>query len=279
MSPFTLGVVSNCWSHLLPASSLAEQCRRAPALGHGCVELRQRALGACEEVVQGDDRPWPVPLALEELARSLPGLRFNLAVEAPFMTRTLAPDDPYLRRCAGAARALGGEPPVLRLVDLSPAPALLAPAQTEELGRSAAALARELWRDGIRLALENSKQPVAALLAVIDAAARSLQGDVPVPQVCWDPANQALQHLQGEDPVATAAAFTPDRLFEFHFKQTESGAVLPDVRDGLLDWRRIAAALKTAGCRGPALFEIPSGPDIWERLERSTAYVKPLLEE
>jgi hypothetical protein len=67
MSWVTLGAVSNCWSALLPQSSLAEQCRRAVDEGFGYVELRQRALAECEEAVDGDPRPWPIPSALADL--------------------------------------------------------------------------------------------------------------------------------------------------------------------------------------------------------------------
>ena len=36
-------------------------------------------------------------------------------------------------------------------------------------------------------------------------------------------------------------------------------------------------SLRDRGYRGPALFEIPSGPDIWERLEAGTVYVQRLM--
>src|SRR5688572_21968598 len=127
MSGFRLGVVSNAWGALLGASSLEAQCRQAREAGFEYVELRQRGLGECEESLSGDSRPWPLPDSLALLARSLPDLDFNLAVEAPFMASLVSPDDPYARRCAAAAAALGGDPPVLRLVDLTPAAELLEP--------------------------------------------------------------------------------------------------------------------------------------------------------
>ena len=48
--------------------------------------------------------------------------------------------------------------------------------------------------------------------------------------------------------------------------------------EGELDWTAILGALRDTGYRGPALFEIPGGPDIWDRLARSTAYIRGLLD-
>jgi sugar phosphate isomerase/epimerase len=278
MSWVTLGVVSNAWASLLPDSSLVEQCRRAVSAGYGYVELRQGALGECEESVPGEARPWPVAERLAELKRQVPELGFNLAVETPFLTRVVNPESAYLRRCAEAARALGGDPPVLRLVDVSPVEALLEHEEAiDELGHGAAELARHLWRRGVRLALENSKQPVEPLRAVLRRAAFGLPEATPAPQLCWDPANQVLQQLQAEDPVQTARALGADELFEFHFKQVSGAEVLPDVRGGDLDWPAICAALQSSGYHGPALFEIAPGPDIWERLDSSSAFIRGVL--
>jgi sugar phosphate isomerase/epimerase len=275
--PFvTLGAVSNCWTALLPDSSLLQQCRRAFAEPYGYVELRQRGLGDCEQAVSRDDRPWPIPHRLAELPRLVPELGYNLAVEAPFQTHALSPDDPYLRRCAEAAAALGGNR-VLRLVDLNRPDALLDERAVDELGASIAGLARSLWESGVSLALENSHQPVGVVLALIRRAASDLPPEVPAPRLCWDPHNQVSQRLQREDPVETARTLPLETLFEFHFKQGGPGQARPDVDDGPLDWRAILQALRERGYRGPALFEIPAGPDIWDRLQRGTRYVQGLL--
>lgn len=280
MSGFRLGVVSNAWTAQLGASSLEEQCRRAAAGGFGYVELRQRGLGDCEESVAGYPRPWPLPDSLALLARALPGVGFNLAVEAPFMAAAVSPDDPYMRRCAAAAAALDGDPPVLRLVDLTPVSELLEPGpQMDGLAESVAAVAAGVWTIGVRLALENSRQPVSALQQLIERAAKDLPAEIPAPQLCWDPHNQIGQNLRAEDPVETAASIPLDELFEFHFKQGPGGAVHGDVSDGEIDWQSILATLHGRGYRGPALFEIPAGPDIWERLDRSAAYIRRLLAE
>lgn len=280
MAFVTLGTVSNGWSDLLQESSLAEQCRRAKAFGFGYVELRQRALGDYEEMVSGDDRPWPVPSALAGLRSEAPGLEFNLAVEAPFQTAVIAPNDPYLDRCIEAAVALGGASPVLRLVDLGPVSALPDAETVEQLGQSIGRLARRLSQSGVALALENSKLPVQTVRALIERAALDLPEEVPIPRLCWDSHNQIAQRLEYENPVTTARTLGIEELFEFHFKQTHARELLPDVTGpGDLDWRDILQALHDRGYRGPALFELPAGPDIWERLERSTAYIRELIEK
>lgn len=281
MGKLVTGVVSNCWAAQLKGGSLAEQCRIAVERGYGYVELRQRALADAEERVDGDDRPWPLPDALAALRASVPALRFNLAVEAPFMTSPLDAKDTYLRRCAEAARALGpaaeDEMPVLRLVDLSPAAELMSSETVERLAAGIAELAYALGEQGIRLALENSRQPVRVLRELAVAVAARGGSCSPAPQLCWDPANQIAQVFESEDPAATAAALAPGELFEFHFKQSVGSQVLGDVREGDLDWAEILGAIRASGFSGPALYEIPGGDDIWERLERSDAYLRPLL--
>ena len=159
----TLGVVSNVWSKL-PPSTLVERCRAASEAGFEYVELRQRSLGECEETETANGLPWPRPERLSELRAAVPGLRFNLAVEAPFLTTSVSPRDPYIQRCTEAALAVGGpesfrQPEaVLRLVDISPVTSVLDHEETiEEFGRGVEELARHLARQGVRLALENSK--------------------------------------------------------------------------------------------------------------------------
>jgi sugar phosphate isomerase/epimerase len=280
MSFVILGTVSNGWTDLLRESTLADQCRRAVELGFGYVELRQRGLGDCEHRVDGDDRPWPIPERLSQLALEFPRLGFNLAVEAPFLTTLVDSREPYMERCVAAAVALNQDDPVLRLVDLSPATSPLEHEEAiDELGHSVAELARHLARQGVRLALENSRQPLISLRAVIRRAAFALPEDAPIPQICWDPHNQIAQRFLEEDPVETARLVAVEEWFEFHFKQSKDRALLPDVGNGEIDWRLILAALHAKGYRGPALFELPAGPDIWERLERSTAYIRGLLGE
>lgn len=279
MSFLTLGAVSNCWSALLPDTSLAEQCRRAVDAGYGYVELRQRAMAECEEAVAGDARPWPVPSALADLRDAFPDLGMNLALEAPFFTSPLDVEDAYFLRCIEAAKALTPEAPVLRFVDLSPAAALLDDEEIDTLGQSVAALAARLNASGVGLALENSKQPVERLVALIGAALQSEPYDIPSPRICWDPHNQISQTLAVEDPLHTATTLDIDTLFEFHFKQAIDGVLQGDVGEGDIDWNALVNILRRRGYHGPALFEIPAGPDIWDRLERSTRYIQSLVSD
>ena len=275
--PFRLGVVSNCWAHQLPETGLLTECRGAAEAGYSYVELRQRTLAECEEWVAGRDLPRPIPERLGELAAAFPKMGFNLAVELPFMTVRTDPDCPYIDRLAEGAVALAGEGDrVLRFVDVSPATSPLRQGQAEDLGLGLAELARVLWEQRIRMVLENSRHPVLTLRALIQIAAQELKG-VPIPRLCWDPGNQVAQRFAVEDPVETARKLPLEELFEFHFKQSRGGEPIPEVEDGDLDWGAITGALRERGYRGPALFEIPPGPDIWERLERGTAYVQRLL--
>ena len=269
MGFLTLGIVSNCWGAQLPGSSLETECRRARDTGWGYVELRQRALGSAEEAIAGDSRPWPIPDALGALAAAVPGLQWNLAVEAPFLTTVVDPEDRYLLRCAAAARALSPADPVLRLVDLSPASTLLEHEEAiDELAGSVERLARRMAREGVRLALENSKQPVIALQQVLAAASLSLPPSVHPPQICWDPVNQVQQQLLPENPCDTARSIAFDTLFMFHFKQCAGGQVLPDMPEGDVNWAEFVGIMRSRSYEGPALFEIPAGADAWERLER-----------
>lgn len=276
MSFFNLGVVSNCWAHQLPETGLAEQCRRAVEAGYAYVELRQRALGECEERVDGDERPWPLPEALSRLAGEFPQLGFNLAVELPFMTAPVYAGSAYLERLAEAALALHRTQPLLRFVDLSPALARLTEREIGDLGASVGSMTRALWMSGIRVALENSKQPVGTLRALIQAAKPHLHG-APAPQICWDAGNQLAQTFVPEDPSETARTIPVEELFEFHFKQARGGVPIADVANGDIDWPVVVGALKGRGFRGPALFEIPPGPDIWDRLRSGTEYVQTLV--
>jgi sugar phosphate isomerase/epimerase len=149
--------------------------------------------------------------------------------------------------------------------------------EIDVLGQSVAGLAARLQASGVALALENSKQPVERLVALIGAALGSEPYDIPTPQICWDPHNQISQSLAAEDPVRTAATLDIGMLFEFHFKQAKEGVLQRDVSDGDIDWATLVHTLRERGYHGPALFEIPAGPDIWDRLERSTRYVSGLL--
>lgn len=272
MTGWTPGVVSNVWSSLLPASSLMEQTLRGMALGFRYVELRQGALGACEERPEGDERLWPVPDRLRGLGEGAPACGFNLAIEAPFWSGDLNPNDSYLAGAADAAAALQPASPLVRLVDPAAAPGEPDAATEARLVRQVAELAAALGSRGCALALENSRQPVGALRRVLRRAAELNQGRAPAPRLCWDPHNELTS---GGDPDETAATLQSAELFEFHFKQGDRTSLYPEVTlEGELDWPRLLAhpVLREPG--RPALFEIPPGDDIWQRLERSVLVVQ-----
>lgn len=282
MSFVTLGVVSNVWATLLPRQSLGELCARAAAEGMGYVELRQRALGECEAPGDGGGSPRPLPDRLGELARAHPTLGFNLAIEVPFLTQAAPVDETMFAAGVEAARALGGSPPLLRLVDTTPAFQPVPPdvfvgcvATVRRLARSAAAR-------GVRLALENATQPLSTLRQLMEIVEQELGNELNAgcgtPVLCWDAAN-ALKAVVSEPPAAALASFSVDEIGLFHFKQLRDGEVQPDVGDGELDWRRILRPLHERGYQGPALFEIPPGDDIDARLARSRAYIEALLQE
>jgi len=278
-----LGIVSNCWSALLSGENALEaQCRRALEAGYSVIELRQRALAEAEQEVVGDPRPWPLPNRLARLRERLPELQFHLAVEAPFISGALELRDPYLHRCIEAAEALG-DAAFLRLVDPTPtAPGVAHEESVDELGQLLGDFAGLCWNSSVRLVIENARQPVALVRRIARRAAFTMPRSAPRIGICWDPVNMISVADNDEDPVVVAATFLPagpelkDELAEVHYKQRANGAVLPVVGEGEVDWAGALAALRERRYGGPFLFEIPPGPDIWERLETSRGYVEAL---
>jgi sugar phosphate isomerase/epimerase len=241
------------------------------------VELRQRALGRCEAPREGA-APLPLAARLGELAASVPELGFNLAVEAPFTSRDAPLDEAGFDAAVAGAQALGGAPPLLRLVDVNPAEGPLAPDAFADAVRRVVALARRAGAAGVRLALENSRQPVSTLMQLIEIAGAEMSGAAPAPLLCWDAANQATA-IVPEDPHAFVDRLRADRLALFHFKQLREGDPQAEVDAGAIDWRRILRRLREKEYRGPALFEIPPGPAAGERLARSRRFIERLLIE
>jgi sugar phosphate isomerase/epimerase len=280
MSFITLGIVSNVWSALLEEHSIESLCSEARARGYGYVELRQRAIGSAERAPAPGQAPVPLPPRLGELARSLPELSFNLAIEVPFLTPVEEVDEGTFVAGLEAARSLGGDPPFLRLVDVTPTQTVLEPAAFAAcVGRVRELALRATGSGGapgVRLALENSRQPLSTLLQLLDIVAAELGGRALPPLLCWDAANM-LGAITPEDPQRVVSRLRAGQLALFHFKQLKDGQLQPDVGDGEIDWRFLLAQLQEKGYRGPALFEIPPGPDAWSRLDRSRAYIQGIL--
>ncbi len=279
----TLGIVSNVWADLLPILSLNALCRHAADQGHGYVELRQGALGDCEEQTPGAGPPLPIPSRLAALAAGLPELTFNLAVEAPFLTPGASLDPDRYDRCLEAALAFGcgpatcGGAPLLRLVDIHSAQGRLTRDEFVAAVRGTVDLAERAAELGVRLALENAREPLSLLLDLLEAAGREL-GDERAPLLCWDAVNMLSAVVQ-EQPVRVLSRLRPAALALFHFKQTRGGAPQPAVSAGDVDWGTILRSLRDSGYAGPALFEIPPGPNAWDRLAASRDYISRLLED
>jgi len=281
--PWPLGIVSNCWGALLgEREGLEAQCVRALEAGYQVVELRQRALAECQQTVVSDERPWPVADRLERLHAHVPGLQLHLAVEAPFISQPAPAKDAYLDRCIEAAKALGGGA-FLRLVDLAPTSNGIDHDETiDMLGDALGGLGAHCWGNGLRLVVENARQPLSLVRRVIDRARFVMPRSAPPIGVCWDPANMVGVPGNDEDPLAVAATFLSagpeerDELAEVHYKQRRGTEQLREVGAGDIDWAGVHRALAVNAYRGPFLFEIPAGPDIWERLARSRDYIEGL---
>ncbi len=277
-SRFEVGVVSNCWGAEEPALSLADLVLRAAEEGFEYVELRQGSLREGERPTS-DGPPDPLGDVLAEVAGRTPQLGFNLAVELPFLSDIVGTDDPRFTTAVEAARRLGGRS-VLRLVDVTPPAGLLEHEESiDALGEALSRLAERAWGTGrVTLAVENSRQPVSSVLAVIRRARCTTPAPIPPPRLCWDPHNQLIQQLRPEDPHLSAGDLSPHEFFEVHFKQQRDGALLSGVEEGDLDWRRIMQGLSRAGCCGPALFEIPAGERVWDRLRAGKTYLEQVAD-
>ena len=77
--------------------------------------------------------------------------------------------------------------------------------------------------------------------------------------------------------MVTAAEIPLDELFMFHFKQCRERKPIGDMGDGDVDWPALLTVMARRGYSGPALFELPGGPDAWERLDSGTASVRAWL--
>jgi sugar phosphate isomerase/epimerase len=93
--------------------------------------------------------------------------------------------------------------------------------------------------------------------------------------LCYDPCN-LLNAADRPDPQAETGRRRAEEIALFHYKQSREDAAAPDVGPGDIDWPAQRDALRRIGYTGPRLFEIPAGPDIWDRLERSRHYLEEL---
>jgi sugar phosphate isomerase/epimerase len=160
----------------------------------------------------------------------------------------------------------------LRLVDPETSPDCLTPARCVEVAERLAALATACAEQSALLSVENSRQPWAALREILTRARERLGPRSAALGLCYDPCN-LLSAADRPDPQTETGRLSADGIALFHFKQTRSGEPYPEVGPGDIDWPAQLAALRSIGYEGSRLFEIPAGPDIWERLERSREYL------
>lgn len=262
-----LGLVSNCWRTQLQAGDdLLDGITAASARGYRWIELRQTCMGRFET----GDPPQPDAAPLDELPQRFPELRFNIAVNVPFLEAAGLDGNPVVQAGIAAANAVAGShPPHLRLVDLS----------TREPGSDVAAITRGIatlagtLRDqGGILSVEQSIQPWDAFRNIIDAVRQLLGDDRDRVQLCYDPVN-LLNGDPHADPVAITRSLDAAAISMVHLKQRRDGRVLPRVEDGDVDWRGVLAALTEIAYRGPYLYEIAPGDNVWNEIDTSAAYL------
>lgn len=268
-----LGLVSNCWRTQLDSGTplddlIAEASRR----GYRAIELRQGSLGDYESGAPC----LPDACALSELPNRFPGLRFNIAIDVPFLHPEMTPGDCVFSAGKRAAQAVAGEwPPHLRLVDLTTSAPELETTGPERAGETIVRLAESLRAIGGILSVENSRQRWNSFRAAFDLAHRQLGADLSRLRLCYDPANLLFPD-DAVDPTEVTASLVPDELSMVHFKQRKDGRSYPAVCDGDIDWPSQMAALKTMHYAGPGLFEIGPHRRIWEYLAGSVNYLRRL---
>jgi sugar phosphate isomerase/epimerase len=267
------GVVSNCWRAQLEVGvSLEALIAEAERRGYNHVELRQGCLGAYETAAEGGPRPDAE--ALRHLPRRFPRLQFNLAMALPYLGGGVTPATPLFEAgLRGAIAVRGSETAHLRLVDTETAPETAI--GEEETEARLAALAAACAARGAILSVENARQPWGALRRLLDRARDRLGTACGALRLCYDPCN-LLAAADRPDPRVETARLRADEIMLFHLKQAEAGSPLPVVGPGAIDWPAQWAALQQIDYTGPRLFEIPPGPDIWERLDESRRFLKEI---
>ena len=261
-----LGLVSNCWQALLQAGhDLADCITEAQVRGLTSIELRQTCLGRFED----GDPPRPLAESLTELPQRFPQMRFNIAINVPFLNSSTFSDNRVLQAGIAAAQSVAGsDRPHLRLVDLE----TIVPTSD---GREIAALAGTMRDCGGLLSVEQSRQSWESFRTVFDAARERLGQDSNALQLCYDPVN-LLNGDPDEDPIAITGSLQAGEISMVHIKQRRDGAVLPGVDRGDVEWTAVLNALNTSGYRGPFLYEVAPTEAIWHEIENATAYLKTL---
>ncbi len=263
------GIVTNCFQRQLDDGGLLRDLiAEAAQRGFRAIELRQGSLGEYESA----DR-FPDAARLAELPERFPGVRFDYAMEFPFLKPALSVSDglhtPILSAGKWAANAVAGEaPPHLRLVDLTTKAADLrgipATKSAQQLGRLVEAMTEI---DGI-LSVENGPQPWESFRRVFDLLQEDSGADAHRLMLCFDPVNLLFCEDQ-PNPTDVTRSLPANAIAMVHFKQRRDGQPLTTVCDGELDWPSQAAALQQIGFSGPGLFEIAPSDSVWDALTES----------
>ena len=270
-----LGAITNSWRDQLSNTDLPRLVERARRRGAAHIELRQTCLGQYED--GADDDWWPAVDKLARLARTFPTLTFNLAIAYPCLTGEPDPSSPRFQASLAAARA--ADPIGLRLRAVDSASFDSPWGQSEDVAAIAlrvAKLARESARQGVRLFMENSGQPIRSMaLQVREARDALAPAEAPYLGLCVDPIN-SMRADPGSDPIAEIEDLPLDHIFMVHFKQTLHGQPHPTVADGDLDYPRLLSALERKGYDGLAILEIPSGEHVFDNFKESVDYLAKL---
>ena len=262
-----LGLVSNCWQHLLQAGdSLESLCQQALDAGLTYVELRQTCLGNCE-----DADHQPKPDALGKLADQVRGMQWNLAINHPvFSSNDLS--NATFQAAIESVVAIDKSCPHLRIVDLSLASPESLP-NTEAAAECVAKHAEVLGNVGGVLSLEHSIQPWDWFESVFVQANQLLKADGnSLLKLCYDACN-LLFPADGVDPNEITAGLDIQSISMIHFKQRQDGRVLDTMQDGDIDWSTQLSLWAEKEYDGPALFEIAPSQQVWTRLSDSQQYL------
>ena len=266
-----IGLVSNVWAHQLDrGAALGDLLSRAAEHGVRLVELRQGSLGSLE-----DPRRLPDVAGLAAVAAAHPSLAFIPAYEVPFLDDRTTADHASFAAARNLALAVAGRhPPHLRLVDLE-TEATAAAAGTAAVGLSRLAEAMAAV-DGV-LSVENARQGWGPLWAAVTAAHRQLGDRAGALQLCFDPCNLSwLADEEGGDPVRLLGALPPAAIGMIHCKQQIGGDLQPVVGPGAVDWRGLLRAIAANHGATPFVFEMASGPRVWEYLGQSLSFLQGL---
>ncbi|GAB4136840.1 MAG: hypothetical protein Tsb009_04080 [Planctomycetaceae bacterium] len=266
------GIVSNCFRTQLEAGeSLDSLVGQAEQRGFRFIELRQGSLGEFEEqafIVPNRD--------LAELHQRFPKIQFNLAVEFPFLSPHYQFDEKDISGFLWATSMLSGEQtPHLRLVDLETTDDDLQAIGIENAVETILALTEKLTALNGILSLEHARQSWRFFEGAFSTARESMGKRADRLQLCFDPCNLLLA---GDRPnqAEITASLNVDTISMVHFKQRKSGAILPDMQEGDVDWPAVINELNRLHYSGPSLFEVAPSENLWENLNASCDFLNTI---